>query len=279
MGRPVVALGGSDLVGAGTGMTIASDLEVVEAGSGPTLGLLHGMLGTPASSALVAALARTHRVIAPNLPGFGRSTAREHRTFYDWVWTLSEVIDRVGLAGKPVVASSVGAMLATDLATVRPDAFERLVLLAPLGLWVDTAPIHDVWSERTPRQPAWLVGDVATLAPFFDDDPHATPDERTEAELRRYRTRRSAASIMWPIPERGLCDRIHRLQRPVHVVWGGRDRLAPAEVYGPLWQRLLPVCTGLTLLDTAGHLLEWDAPNDTAATVLDALAAMAGTVD
>jgi len=266
-----VALGRSYLIGAGSGMTAAADLEVVEAGSGPTLGLLHGMLGTPASSALVAVLARTHRVIAPNLPGFGGSASREQRTFYDWVWTLSEVIDRVGLAGKPVVASSVGAMLAADLATIRPDVFERLVLLAPLGLWVDAVPVHDVWSERTPRQPAWLVDDVAALSPFFDDELSATADERTEAELRRYRTRRSAASIMWPIPERGLCDRIHRLRCPVHVVWGGRDRLAPAAVYGPLWQRLLPACTGLTVVEAAGHLLEWDAPQNTAATVLDSL--------
>lgn len=248
-------------------------LEVVEVGQGPVVGYLHGILGTPTQLPFLAALAeRGHRVIAPNLPGFGGSEPLPCRTIFDWVGHLSETIDVCGLAGSPLVTASVGAMVAAELAALRPEAFPQLVLIAPLGVWLEEHPVHDVWSERTPRQPEWLVSDLKSLACFTESSPDADPSVLIEDELRRYRTRRSAASIMWPLPDRGLADRLHRVRCPTHLIWGANDRLADATAYVSTWVERLPNIRTHQVIEGAGHLAEWDAPELIATAVAAALA-------
>jgi pimeloyl-ACP methyl ester carboxylesterase len=249
-----------------------ADLEVVTVGDGPVVGYLHGILGTPPELPFLSALARRgHRVIAPNLPGFGRSEPLPCRTFFDWVGHLSESLDVCGLTGGSMVASSVGAMVAMELAALRPEAFEQLVLIAPLGLWLDNHPLHDVWSERVPRQPEWLVSDPDVLAPFEVSDPDADQDTLLEDTVRRYRTRSSAASIMWPGPDRDLAERLHRVRCPVHLLWGADDRLADATEYSEAWKTALPNLGRHQFIGGAGHLAEWDAPEAVATAVVEYL--------
>ncbi len=96
------------------------------------MGYLHGMLGNPGVYAVLEELAATgHRVVAPSLPGFtGSSEPEGLRTLHDWVVATSEVVDLAGLAGAPLVASGVGAMLALELAAVRPEAFGSIAAFA-----------------------------------------------------------------------------------------------------------------------------------------------------
>lgn len=244
----------------------AAKVAVHELGTGPVLGYVHGLTGNPVVHPFLADLAADHRVVAPSLPGFDSSDAPLARTLHERVFHASAALDAVGLTGSPVVASSVGAMLVLELAAVRPEAFSSLVLLAPLGLWDDTEPIHDVWSERSKAQPAYLFNHPDRFAELTADPDGLSTDELMERELGRYRTRRSAASLMWPIPDCGLRDRLHRVTCPVHVVWGGDDLLVP-PTYADRFCPLLSACRGMTVVDGAGHALEWDAPAETAAAV------------
>lgn len=235
-------------------------------GQGPRLGYLHGMLGNPVVSPFLHDLSSDHEVIAPSLPGFDRSVPHPIDGMHDWIYVLSAAIDAVGLAGRPVVASGVGAMLALELASVRPEAFEHLTLIAPLGLWDDDDPVYDVWSERTVRQAAYIMEDPAGFAELTQDPPGLTLDEAMEAEIGRYRTRRSAASLMWPVPDHGLIRRLARVHSPVHIVWGARDRLI-SSAYAQRFAALLPNCQGVTLIEGAGHAAEWDQPASVAEAV------------
>lgn len=243
-------------------------IEVVRAGAGPMLGYVHGPLGTPAAHPFVAALAGAGRtVVAPNLPGFQGSAPAVTRTLHDWVFHASIAVDESGLAGAPMVAASTGAMVACELAALRPDVFASLVLLSPLGLWDPESPVHDLWSERTPRQPRWLLEDPRSASAFYDDEPGASPEALMDSEVRRYRTRTSAASLMWPLPEFGLAERLHRVSVPVAVVWGREDRLMGPS-YRDLWANTLANFIGSREIDGAGHLVEWDAPMAVAEAVM-----------
>ena len=235
-------------------------------GSGPRLGYLHGMLGNPVVSPFLRDLATDHEVVAPSLPGFDRSDPLPIDGMHDWVYVLSAALDAVGLTGRPVVASGVGAMLALELAAVRPEAFEHLTLIAPLGLWDDNDPVYDVWSERTAKQAAVILSDPAGFAELTKDPVDLTIEEAMEAEIGRYRTRRSAASLMWPVPDHGLSRRLARVEVPVHIVWGSNDRLI-SPAYAARFAALLTGWQGTTIIDDAGHAAEWDRPAAVASAV------------
>ena len=55
--------------------------------------------------------------------------------------TLDELFEALGLDGVPVIGHSFGGMMALEVAAHRPALVSRLVLIAPVGLWRDDAPI------------------------------------------------------------------------------------------------------------------------------------------
>lgn len=248
-------------------------LAVLRAGEGPTVGYLHGMIGNPAAAPtpVVAELAGSHRVIAPSLPGFtGSDPCDDLRTMFDWVVATSEIIDLCGLAGAPMVATSVGAMLALELAAVRPEAFSRLVLVAPLGLWVPEAPVADAFGTSLSEQRGLLTADPSVTAAFFDEGRGDAALDAVEQGVHRYLTRTAAAALVWPIPEHGLDTRLHRVSCPVTLVWGSEDRLVPSS-YAERFAAAIDGPVDVHTVAGAGHLADWDAPGEVAALVRAAL--------
>jgi pimeloyl-ACP methyl ester carboxylesterase len=247
---------------------------------------LHGMVGNPGVHPFLAALAGGgrrggeetpasaggRRVIAPSLPGFsGSPPCEDLRSIYDWVVATSEIVDLAGAAGLPMVASSVGAMLALELAAVRPEAFSQLVLIAPLGLWDPEHPVADAFGTTLRQQRSMLTVDPARTAAFFDDDPTRPADELVELNVSRYLARTAAASLVWPIPEFGLATRLHRVACPVTLIWGAADQVID-PVYAERFASALPRVEGTHVVEGAGHLAEWDQPEAVAALVQAALA-------
>ncbi len=236
-------------------------IGIVEFGEGATVGYLHGMLGNPGAHPVLNELAATgHRVVAPSLPGFtGSSEPEGLRTLYDWVVATSEVVDLAGLAGAPLVASSVGAMLALELAAVRPEAFGDMVLVAPFGLWDDSEPVADPFGTTLSVQRAMLTEDADATATFFDDPTDLPADIVVEHGVHRYLTRTAAAQLIWPLPEWGIADRLHRIANRVTLIHGAKDRIIPAS-YMARWAEALPHVVGTHLLDDAGHQADFDQP-------------------
>ncbi|MGF1597975.1 MAG: alpha/beta fold hydrolase [Acidimicrobiales bacterium] len=250
----------------------ATRIVVHRTGGERTVGYLHGMVGTPPGAPFLSAAAEAGlAVTAPCLPGFsGSSPSTETRTIHDWVFHLSAIVDATGLTGRPLVASSVGAMVAVELAALRPEAFSHLVLLAPLGLWDAADPIADPYATTLSVQRRLLTADPTVTGIFFDDPPGMEGDELVEYGVARYQTRTSAASLVWPLPDHGLADRIHRVTTPVTLVWGSDDRLAPVS-YLDRWAAALPDVVGRHTIDGAGHLVDWDHPDEVAAIVAAAV--------
>jgi pimeloyl-ACP methyl ester carboxylesterase len=255
-GRPV---GISDVGGRRTVAFRGGRLMVDERGDGPAVGYLHGPIGCPPHNPFLEVLSRRTRVIAPSLPGCTGSDACDLRGIHDWIVAVSEITDLAGLTGCPLVASSTGAMLALELAAVRPDAFTHLVLVSPLGLWVDDDPVADPFGTTLTGQRALLTADPARTSPFFDDVEGRDATGLADDGFVRYTTRTAAASLVWPIPEFGLASRLHLVRCPVTLVWGEMDRLNPPSYLERFAARLGNV-VGTRVVPGAGHLVEWDEP-------------------
>ncbi len=255
-------------------LTVGADNIVVHrAGSGLPVGYLHGMIGTPPGAPILGAVdGASLAITAPCLPGSSGSSPSENtRNIHDWVFHLSAIVDATGLTGGPLVASSVGAMVALELAALRPEAFSHLILLAPLGLWDNDEPVVDAYATTLSAQRRLLTNDPTVTAVFFDDPAELEGDDLIEYGVARYQTRTSAASLVWPIPDHNLSQRLHRIDTPVTLLWGADDAIAPVG-YLDRWDAVLPSVQATHVVADAGHLIDWDQPAAVAAIVADTLA-------
>lgn len=122
--------------------TLANGVRIATVDSGPggasglPVVLLHGSPGDNAEVRGIAlALARTRRVIAPDLPGFGGST----RTLPDYsirahARYILELLDSLGVPRAHVVGFSMGGGVAIEMAGARPDRIASLTLLSAIGV-------------------------------------------------------------------------------------------------------------------------------------------------
>jgi pimeloyl-ACP methyl ester carboxylesterase len=76
----------------------------------------------------------------------------------------------------------------------------------------------------------------------------------------------STGKFIWPLPDKGLKKRIHRVKAPTLVVWGKEDRLVP-PVYADEFARRIAGARVQTVGD-AGHAPHLEQPEAFAKTVL-----------
>ncbi len=102
-------------------------------GDGPPLVLVHGLGGSLTNwMAVGPSLARTHRVLALDLPGFGRTPpAGRSVAVVAQVSTVARFIERFGGGRCAVAGNSMGGMISLALAARRPALVSRLILVNP----------------------------------------------------------------------------------------------------------------------------------------------------
>jgi pimeloyl-ACP methyl ester carboxylesterase len=219
------------------------------AGRGEPLVFLHGAGGPLSGAAFLDDLARTFTVYAPAHPGFGPGEGVEHLDdVLDFTLYYLDFLEAIGVAKAHLVGHSLGGMLAAEIAALAPSVVDRLVLVCPAGLWLDSVPIPDFFTF-TPEQlvksalhdPNGPVG-KALLEQFRDPN----------LALESYRCLASAGKFMWPIPDKGLKKRIHRVKAPTLIVWGASDGLIPTA-YADAFAAAIPGSLA-KILNGAGHL-------------------------
>src|SRR5512133_250665 len=166
-------------------------------GQGPSLILVHGLGGAAANwTELVPLLVRRHRLLVPDLPGHGGSTALPAvaglEPFADRVALVAE---REGMLPAAVVGHSLGGMIVLRMALRRPDDVPAIVLAAAAGLSIGNvwgrqllslftavrpgriAARHRSWVARSPRLRKLVFGFVSV------SDPVALTNEAVEGFL------------------------------------------------------------------------------------------------
>ena len=236
-------------------------ISVLEGGAGGALVYLHGAGGLPGWEPYLDRLAGESTVYAPYHPGVGPSLGIEHLDdMWDLVLVYEELLDGLGLQGVSLVGHSYGGMVAAELAAHCPQRVSRLVLVGALGLWLDDTPIPDffVLSPEDRAKAVWYDPESETARADLAQPEDA--QERMEANLDRTRTLASIGKFAWPIPERGLQKRIHRITAPTLLLWGSHDGIVP-PVYGEEFQRLIPG-SRLLILDRCGHRPHQERPEE-----------------
>jgi len=242
-------------------------VRVLEAGQGAPVVFLHGPTGLLAENPFLDLLAEGSHVFAPELPGYGESTGETLlEDMLDFTLHGLDVLDALGLDRPHLVGHSMGGMIAAEMACVSPRAVGKLVLAAPLGLWLDAHPVPDLFA-LLPHQVAQLLfhdpGAGARLLTGGLD--FRNLDALKEFYIGNVRRLGMAGKILFPIPNRRLSKRLYRLRAETLLVWGRSDRFV-SEPYAGRWQELIPTAR-LEHVAAAGHMLPYEQPEAFAAAI------------
>lgn len=242
-------------------------VRVLQGGQGPDLLYLHGAGGVTVDDPLLNLLSRTYRVHAPLIPGYGDSEeCGEIRDMLDFTLHSWDVAQALGLKDPLLVGHSMGGMIAAEMAAIAPNDVSRLALIAPAGLWDDDHPIADLFSLMPYELPHYLFHDEAAGAAVMTAGTNVEdPGFLTAFLIQNARQLGMAGRILFPIPERGLSQRLYRVKARTVVIWGDSDRLIP-PVYAQKFKRAVAGAQ-LVSLPEAGHMVTVEKPADVAAAI------------
>jgi 2-hydroxymuconate-semialdehyde hydrolase len=187
-------------------------------------------------------LARTHRVIAPDMVGFG-FTDRPEGVKYDvdtWVAQAIGLLDALGVAKAHIVGNSFGGAIALALAIRHPERVERLVLMGSVGVPFPITPGLDaVWGYQPSFENMRKLLDIFAYSRDLVNDELA--ELRYKASIRP--GFQESFSAMFPAPRQRWVDAMAsreadiRALRHETLIIHGRD------------DKVIPLSNSLTLLD------------------------------
>jgi pimeloyl-ACP methyl ester carboxylesterase len=233
----------------------------------PKLVWFHPANGLNPDDPVVGGLASSFDVYAPLAPGFHEITELDDiRDVHELAMYYDDLFGLLGLRGVACVGHSFGGMVAAELAAHYPERVSKLVLCAPVGLWNADYPVIDLFATP-PAQLMDLVwadpdSEVAQAAKAAQGRRPSSAQETlemvqddayVEGMVKVVMGFTAVAKFMWPLPDQGLARRAYRITADTLVIWGAKDRLAPAE-YADDFGRLIAGAR-VEVLDDAGHMV------------------------
>jgi len=204
-------------------------VRYIEGGSGTPLVFLHGAGGVQANDPFLEKLAAKYHVYAPLLPGYGDSEeCGEIRDMLDFTLHTWDVVEALGLKNPILVGHSMGGMIAAEMAALAHNDVTRLGLICPAGLWLDDHPIPDLFATLPFEMPKLLFHDVEAGTKLLTAGLTLSDPKFLQAYLvTNARQLGMAGKILFPIPERGLSQRLYRIKAKTVLIWGDSDRVVP----------------------------------------------------
>ena len=211
-------------------LVFGQKIHYVEAGSGPTIILLHGLGGSARGwQPNIAPLAEKFHVIALDQIGFGKSdkplTNYRIRTYVDF---LDQFCKQLKITRASLVGSSMGGWIGVLFTAAFPDRVDKLVLVDAAGY----APPKDIDPRifyslnPTTREGMKLLTAKVFYNKFFQTD--AAIDASMAARLAAgdgYTIKGITESIIRG--EDFLDETVKTIKHPTLIIWGREDGLTP----------------------------------------------------
>ncbi|WP_326837387.1 alpha/beta hydrolase [Amycolatopsis rhabdoformis] len=246
-------------------------LHYHDVGEGRPVLLLHG--AGPGATAWsnfnrnIATLAASYRVIALDLPGWGRSSTPTVESRRHLVEAAVGLLDGLGIEKAAYVGNSMGGMMAVATAIRFPERVSNMVLMGtpspganyfqPSGLSEGLKALNDGYRDPTPANLKRLV-QVMCFDPAMATDDLA--DVRAKAALANpehlasYIANLDDASPTFMGDYFGLASRIPEITAPTMVIHGRDDRVVGPE-HGMRLSSLIG-SSRLVMLNRCGHWVQ-----------------------
>lgn len=207
--------------------------------------LIHGWSSSwYAMSPLFEPLKRKYRILAVDLPGYGKSPGPNHPiTIPLYADLLAGLIRSQSEKPAVLIGHSMGGMISLTLAKRHPDLVERMVLLCPtisgkLSLFINlfVSPVTFVERYRLLNKigsiiDPYILGFVDRLtrpAAFSARSGISEEDyARLRSDIRRPGQGHTRAECFWAMRNGDLTGKLKEVNHPSLVIWGMEDNTVP----------------------------------------------------
>ena len=232
-------------------------------------------------------VAAGHRVIAPDLVGFGRSDKPMKQQDYTYArhvaWMSALVFDRLDLTDITFFGQDWGGLIGLRLVAAQPDRYARVVI-GNTGLPTGHGPASEAflaWQKFSQETPDFPVGKIVSGGTAGGLDPAVVaaydapfPDDRFKAGARIFPTLvpTSADDPSSPDNERAWAV-LSEFKKPFVLAYSDSDPITKGGD-APFLAKV-PGAQGRahTTIEGGGHFLQEDKPHEVAQVILDTIAA------
>ncbi|MET4130783.1 alpha/beta fold hydrolase [Roseovarius sp. MBR-6] len=241
-------------------------IAYLDEGTGPPVLLIHGI---PTSSLLwrniIPVLARTHRVIAPDMLNYGQSDKPEHAdvSIAAQARLMVGVLDALGLARTDVVSHDIGGGVAQIIAVRYPERVKKLVLSS--AVCFDSWPIPEFLPLQEPgAEAAMSLPDFLDMLRGFLPQgvhrPEALTSEVMEIIMAPWASETGKQALfrnfrrLNPEYTKAIGGELTQLEHETLILWGRHDAFQK-PAYAKRLQETIPNAK-LTWIDAAHWIME-----------------------
>lgn len=230
-------------------------IQLTVGGSGPPLLYLHSAAGETEWMPFHEQLAQHFTIYLPAHPGFADSKGLDQvRDIYDYAWHYVDFLTELKLGPISVVGFSLGAWTAVELAILRPQLVQKLVLVNAAGIRVPEAAMGELFIDDLTKLRQLL---------FYDQNdssiPLALPQGLDDPRILQWlRAREATARVAWNpyLHNPRLPAHLRRVECPTLLLWGRHDRLLPLQI-GEYYAANIPGAR-LEVFENCGHMLPFE---------------------
>jgi pimeloyl-ACP methyl ester carboxylesterase len=226
-------------------------------GKGKPLLYLHGASGAPVILPFMEKLAERFDVLVPEHPGYGQSDEPEWlENIHDVAYFYLDLLKQLNLKEVVLVGTSMGGWMAMEIAVRDTSRLSQVILVSPAGIAAPGVKVADIFL----MEPAEVVRNI-----YYDQ---SIPEKllavppTPEAIDMGLKNRHTTARLAWEprFHDPHLPKWLHRIDVPVKVVWGDKDRIIPVGFVDE-YRKLLPTAQ-FHIMQNAGHLPQVEKPDE-----------------
>lgn len=245
-------------------------------GAGSPIVFVHGLSGSwPNWLEQLPVLARSHRVVALDLPGFGHSPMpAETITISGYARLLDGLLGKLSIDAAALVGNSMGGFVSAELSIAYPQRVERLVLVSAAGIssYQDKRGVraastltrverivaaYTAWvaskSDAVARRPGLRNATLGLVVRHPSRLPAALAAEQIRGAGKPGFLQGLRANIEYPLQER-----LPEIACPTLIVWGDEDRVISVRD-ADVFERLIPDSRKVVFRKT-GHMAMLERP-------------------
>jgi pimeloyl-ACP methyl ester carboxylesterase len=231
-------------------------------GKGKPLLYLHGASGAPVILPCMEKLAERFEVLVPEHPGYGQSDEPEWlENIHDVAYFYLDLLKQLDLKEVLLVGTSMGGWMAMEIAVRDTARLSQVILVSPAGIAAPGVKVADIFLMAPEEVVRAIYHDPAIAEKLLAVPP--TPEAIDLGLKNRHTTARLAWEPRFHDPH--LPKWLHRIDVPVKIVWGDKDRIIPVGFVDE-YRKLLPKAQ-FHIMQNAGHLPQVEKPDEFVAIV------------